>query len=158
MKNITALFIAAATTLTFVASANAMVQTPGTFVPAQCGAQTYNGPNLDIQGDRNITQVCLGSIAGEDLGTKAVQFRMNDGTAHVFKVSSMSNLFIGFMNTSDYSNFSSMYYLVNENGERTTMKVAQDGGQIEAAAGTLQGIRYLIPKFEVVFTVQDASL
>jgi hypothetical protein len=157
MKNITALFIAAATTLTFAASANAMVQQPGTFVPAKCGAQTYNGPNLDIQGNRNITQVCLGSIAGEELGTKAVQFRMNDGSAHLFKVSSMANLLIAFMNT-DYSNFSSMYYLVNENGERTTMKVAQNGGQIEAAAGTLEGIRYLIPKFEVVFTVQDANL
>ena len=156
MKAITTLFIAVAATLTLSAQANAMVQQPGTFVPALCGAQTYQGPTLDIQGDRNITQVCVGSVAGEELGSKAVQFRLNDGTVRLFKVSSTANLFVAYMN--GVGDFKSMYYLVNANGERTTMKVVQDGGQIQAAAGTLEGIRYLVPKFEVVFTVQDVSL
>jgi hypothetical protein len=126
-------------------SAHAVLQEPGTFVPAQCGPQTeinFVGPN--------ISEVCIGSVVGED--SKAVEFRMVDQPSRLFRVARESNVGIGKSN----GTVMAVMTMVNDDGKEADMKTIQTPqGDITAVKGTLGDVSYTIVDFKTMFSVQS---
>jgi hypothetical protein len=143
-------FAAALITLTLSATAQAVVQAPGTFVPSQCGLHQMVTADAFAA---EVRQVCIGVIAGEETrgSTSAVTFAMGDGTSRLFRVSQTGSFLMKM--SSGYTNTN--LYLVGANGQTATMKVIQSrDGEILSAAGQLETVNYHVPEFETVFTIQ----
>jgi len=126
-------------------SAQAVLQAPGTFVPAQCGAQTQ----VQIEGG-SIGEVCIGSIVGEE--TRAVEFRMMDEPNRLFRVTNQSTIGIG----RDQGTVMAMMTLTSEAGEETEMKVlSTPEGEITAVSGQLGYVDYTVTEFATIFSIQS---
>ena len=139
-------------TLVLTSVAQAMIQAPGTFIPSQCGVQTYESGSA---ASPQVAAVCVGEIVGETSGDRAVDqvvvFRMEDGSLKKFRVDSSANFMIALRS----GNVKSMLHLVSEAGETATMKVVQTrDGSLVSASGHVSGAGYFVPSFETMFTIQ----
>jgi hypothetical protein len=139
----------AAVAMIFAQKANALVRLDGAFVPTQCGQQQIvrDGsapvPAVDIQ------QVCVGQITGSK--DVAVVFRLANGEEQLFHVNHTANYLMALQS----GDIKSMFYLVNDNGQTTSMKVIRTRqGLIKSVAGTLNDITYLVPEMEMIFSIQ----
>jgi hypothetical protein len=148
VKSLLACGLFAAAVTIFSVSSNAMLQPPGTFIPTQCGVQTYE---TSVEGSTPIAAICVGEVVGEANAAPVVTFRMADGTDKVFRVDSTSNLLIALRS----GHVKALLQLVNESGERASMKVVRTPeGDFVSASGYLRDVGFYVPSFEAMFTIQ----
>ncbi|MES2856034.1 MAG: hypothetical protein V4692_09230 [Bdellovibrionota bacterium] len=126
-------------------SAQAVLLAPGTFIPAQCGAQTQ----VQIVGG-NVGEVCLGSVVGEE--TPAIEFRMMGEESRIFRIVNESTAGIGKNN----GKVLSVMTIVSDEGQQEEMKVLQtEDGDITAVSGQLGDIGYVVTEFATIFSIQS---
>lgn len=142
-------FVSAILAFSIGYSAQAIIQLPGSFAPSLCGSQSV----VDNQGQEfDFLQLCIGEVVGErgEAGIPAVAFRLNNNEARVYRIVDQVSLMMVTLTGKTQS----IFHLESYDGHRAIMKVVLSGGKIESAAGTIDGIDYLINEFEPMLVIQ----
>lgn len=128
----------------FSLQGNAVVKVPGTFIPSECGeSQSIEGQPV------TVSEVCIGQLTGSH--EAAVTFEFSSEELQVFRVARMASLLVALRSGDIMTN----YYLIDENGIQTTMKVVKSrDGFVKSVAGKVHGVDYHVPAMETVFTIQ----
>lgn len=145
------LVLAGLATIVTASSAHALLKTPGSFVPVQCGSQEYAGNQENLEID--INQVCLGEVLGGENAAdeSAVSFRLTDGAEEVYFVSHTTSHLVATRSGA----VSTLFHLVNADGEQATMKVVQaKSGEVQSVSGEIKGVTYFVPSLQEVYTIQ----
>ena len=130
--------------------AKAVVQTPGTFIPKECGAQNA----VDVMSLVDIDQVCLGKVVGSSgESLPAVEFKMTTNQRHTFRIVG-SQAVNGVPALPGHKRF--VVRLEDDNGETMEMNIVRtDDGRTRFASGKLDILVYKVQDFEEVFTPMD---
>lgn len=127
------------------------IREPGTFVPSACGEV------VQAESQPVVSKVCMGQIAGEvsDSAMGAFEFRDENGTPAVYRVTEVSNLLMKLMSGATRS----QVFMVGPNGDEISMKINRmKDGSFKNAAGKIGDAQFLVPDFVPVVTIQTASL
>src|SRR3954468_21507474 len=132
--------------------AHAVMQEPGKFIPAECGAQNLKDTAYLI----DIDHICFGKITlsqAEDATVSAVQFRLTSGKVLTYKIVGSAVVSGAFSVPGvDLLNLT----LQGERGDIVKMTVERaSDGLIRAAQGQLDVIRYQVQDFEQIYNATD---
>ena len=115
-----------------------------TFVPTQCGIQTYS-KNANVP--PSLVEVCFGQETGQN--ALMVEFTFVDESTQLFRVVSTANLLV-YLTSGDTID---VLILTGANNDQAAMNVVRDhAGAIVSAVGTLGETHFVVPDVKTVTT------